>query len=107
LACPTGKTPERAFLRDFRFGEAREVVQNAQNNVRAKSHFASNLKARHSVQSPAQKYSASFCLSATALCAIHSTRGRIAIVTDAGLDAMDGSISQASGIDTCGQAVWF
>jgi hypothetical protein len=41
------------------------------------------------------------------LYAVHSTKGRIAIVTDAGLDAMDGSNSQASGIDTCGQAVWF
>jgi len=40
------------------------------------------------------------------LYAVHSTKGRIAIVTDAELDAMDGSISQASGIDTCGQAVW-
>jgi len=39
--------------------------------------------------------------------AVHSTKGRIAIVTDAGLDAMDGSITQASGIDPWGQAVWF
>jgi hypothetical protein len=39
LACPTGKTPDRLVLRDFGSEEAREVAQNAQNNVRANSHF--------------------------------------------------------------------
>jgi hypothetical protein len=63
---------------------------------------------RHSVQSPAAKI--------FRFPSIYPKRnyppstppkGRIAIFTDAELEAMDGSISQASGIDTCGQAVWF
>jgi hypothetical protein len=63
---------------------------------------------RDTVSSPYRKnILLSFCLPATDLYAVHSTKGRIAVVTDAELDAMDGSISQASGIDTSGQAVWF
>ncbi len=76
--------------------------------MRAKSNFANNLNARHSVQSLSVKiFCFPFGLPAAYLYAVHSTKGRIAVVTDAELDAMDVSISQASGIDTCGQAVWF
>jgi hypothetical protein len=54
----------------------------------------------------AKNISLPFDLPEAHFCAVHSTKGRIAIVTDAEWDAMDGSISQASGIDPCGQAVW-
>ena len=77
------------FLRDFGFGKASRTLQNTQNSVRAKSNFASHLNARHSVQSLTRKnISLPFGLPAAHFYAVHSTKGRIAVVTDAELDAM-------------------
>jgi hypothetical protein len=47
-----------------------------------------------------------FGLPAAHFAAVYSTKGRIAFVTDAEWDVMDVLISQASGVDAYGQAVW-
>jgi hypothetical protein len=48
-----------------------------------------------------------FCLPAAHFDAVHSTKGRIAVVTDAELDAMATPDITDEGCGVDGQAVWF
>ncbi len=38
---------------------------------------------------------------------VHPTEGRVAIVTDAGLDAMDAAAQSTNGANADGEVVWF
>jgi hypothetical protein len=72
---------------DFSVSASRCHPTNSQNPLRAKSNFLSNLKLIWVVQSDAKKYSASVfrqIRSRTPAC--HPDEGRIAIVTDVGVE---------------------
>ena len=76
-------------------------------DLRVKSNFLSRIKLFLPVQSLSKKYSG-FPKSRITLCPQPSTplEGRIAIVTDAGLDAMDAAALLTNGAKADGEVVW-
>jgi hypothetical protein len=75
--------------------------------LRLKSNLLSRIKLFLPVQSRAKKYSASrLCKSAAFLPPSTPLQGRIAIVTDAGLDAMDAAALLTNSANADGEVVW-
>jgi hypothetical protein len=75
--------------------------------LRVKTNFSSRIKLILPVQSASKKYSASrLCKSAAFLPPSTPLQGRIAIVTDAGLDAMDAAALLTNSANADGEVVW-
>jgi hypothetical protein len=95
-------------LRDFGFEEVRAASPNPSEQRARKIEFRQQSQRATQRPVPCRKnISLPFGLPAAHSYAVHSTKGRIAIVTDAEPDAMDALVSQGVRRGAYGQAVWF
>jgi hypothetical protein len=105
-ACPTGKTLDAEFCAISHYARLARITKACKRRAR-KIEFRPPFQSATQCPVPAAKI---FRFPSVFQQRIHAPstppKGRIAVVTDAELDAVDGSISQASDVDAYGQAVW-
>jgi hypothetical protein len=86
----------------------RAEVQNDEKALRLKTNFPCQFNVIPSVQMERKKYSAFPNSKSLASCArLVPPEGRLAIVTDAGRDAVDADALLTNGAEADGEVVWF